>query len=98
MIVQKVTDTAWGEFTMTWNNQPLTASPNALAQITVAGATGQYYEFDLTSFIQQERAAGRNVVALRLINQQPTGNSGAFFTSVNSREAASNQPQLVIQQ
>jgi hypothetical protein len=97
MIVQKVTDTAWNEMTMTWNNQPLTASPNALAQITVAGASGQYYEFDLTSFIQQERAAGRRAVAFRLINQQATGNSGAFFTSVNSKEAEANPPQLVIE-
>jgi uncharacterized delta-60 repeat protein len=98
MIVQKVTDTTWDEFTMTWNNQPPTASPDALAQITVISDSGQYYEFDLTQFIQQERAAGRNVVSLRLINQSPTGNSGAFFTSVNTKEAEANRPQLIIEQ
>lgn len=98
MIIQKVTDTLWDELGVTWNNQPVVASPNALAQITVTEATGQYYEFDLTSFIQAERAAGRMTVSFRLINQQPTGNSGASFTAVNSREAAANQPQLVIQQ
>lgn len=98
MIIQKVTDTLWDELGVTWNNQPVVASPNALAQITVAGAVGQYYEFDLTAFIQQERAANRSVVSFRLINQQPTGNSGVSFTAVNSREAATNQPQLVIQQ
>lgn len=98
MIVQKVTDTTWGETAMTWNNQPPTFSPTALSQIIVAGVSGQYYEFDLTAFLQQERAAGRNVISLRLINQQPTGNSGAFYTVVNSREAASNRPQLFIQQ
>jgi hypothetical protein len=52
----------------------------------------------LTAFIQQERAANRTVVSFRLINQQPTGNSGAFYTAVNSREAAANQPRLVIEQ
>jgi Tol biopolymer transport system component len=98
MIVQKVTDTAWGEMTMTWNNQPPTASPNALAQITVTGATPQWYEFDLTAFIAQERAEGRSVVSLRLINQAPTGNSGAFYTRINSREAVDNKPRLVIEQ
>lgn len=98
MIVQKVTDTTWDELGMTWNNQPLTASPAALAQVTVASASGAWYEFNLTSFIQQERAEGRTIVSLRLINQSPTGNSGAFYTIVNSREAASEQPQLVIEQ
>jgi hypothetical protein len=63
----------------------------------VAGVTGQYYEFDLTEFIRQERAAGRTAVSFRLINQAPTGNSGAFFTTVNSKEAANNPPQLVIE-
>lgn len=98
MIVQKVTDTAWGETAMTWNNQPAVESPDALAQITVANATGQYYEFDLTQFLQQERAANRTIVSLRLINLTATGNSGASFTAVNSKEAASNRPQLVVEQ
>lgn len=97
MIVQKVTDTAWDELAVTWDNQPPTHAPNALASITVTDATGQYYEFDLTAFIQAERAAGRTAVSFRLINQQSTGNSGAFFTSVNTKEAETNPPQLVIQ-
>jgi hypothetical protein len=97
MIVQKVTDTTWDELAVTWNNQPAVESPTALSQITVAGVQGQYYEFDLTAFVQAELAAGRNAVAFRLINQQPTGNSGAFFTAINSKEAEVNRPQLVIQ-
>jgi hypothetical protein len=28
----------------------------------------------------------------------PTDNTGAIFTSINSKEAAENQPQLVIEQ
>lgn len=98
MIVQKVADTTWDELAMTWNNQPPTASPNALAQIIVAGAGGAWYEFDLTAFILAERAEGRTVVALRLINQQPTGTSGTSYTRLNSREATENRPQLVIEQ
>jgi hypothetical protein len=64
----------------------------------VLDSIGKYYEFDLTSFIQAERAAGRNTVSFRLINMIPTGNSGTFFTSINSKEAPENQPQLVIEQ
>lgn len=96
MIAQSVTDTTWIESGITWNNQPAIESSTALGQITVSGATGQLYEFDLTSFIQAERSAGRNVVGFRLINQQPTGNSGAFYTSINSKEAETNRPQLIM--
>lgn len=97
MIVQKVTDTTWSETGMTWNNQPVVESPTALASITVTGATIKLYDFDVTAFIQAERAAGRTAVSFRLINQAPTGNSGVFFTSVNTKESAGNRPQLVIQ-
>lgn len=97
MIIQKITNTAWNELAVTWNAQPNVESFNPLAQITVTGATGQYYEFDLTSFIQAERAAGRAKVAFRLINVTSTGNSGASYTIVNSKEAAENPPQLVLQ-
>ena len=98
MIVQKVTDTVWDELAVTWNLQPAVSAPTALSSITVAGIEGGYYEFDLTNFIRQERAAGRNVVSLRFINQQATGNSGSSYTAINSKEAASAQPQLVIEQ
>jgi hypothetical protein len=98
MIVQKVIDTAWSETAMTWNNQPAVESFNALSQIVVAGASGQYYEFDLTDFIRAERAAGRTAISFRLINVDRTGIGGASFTSVNSKEASENRPQLVIEQ
>jgi hypothetical protein len=59
MIVQKVMDTAWEELGVTWDTQPIVESPTALAQITVADAKGQYYEFDLTEFIRADaRRAG----------------------------------------
>jgi hypothetical protein len=98
MIAQGVADTAWSEATITWNNQPGVVSPAALASITVAGAAGQWYEIDLTNYVNQERAAGRNVVSLRLINMERTGINGASYTSINSKEASANQPQLVVAQ
>jgi hypothetical protein len=97
MMLQKVTDTSWNEMTMTWNNQPGVESPTALAQITVANATAQWYEFDLTAFLQAESAAGRNVVSFRLINLVPTGTSGTSYTTFATKEAGtSTAPQLVI--
>lgn len=98
MRLQQVTDTTWNELTLTWNNQPNVTSPNALApDIVVASTTGAFYEFNLTTFIQSERAAGRNVVAFRLINNVPTGTSGASYSIVNSKEATANRPQLIIE-
>jgi hypothetical protein len=97
MIAQKVTDTAWDEAAMTWNNQPGVAAPTALASITVVGTTGAWYEFDLTQFVRAERAAGRPIVAVRLINMQSTGTSGASYTAINSIDADQNQPELVIE-
>jgi hypothetical protein len=97
--IQKVTDTLWDEMALTWNTQPETASPAALApDVFVTNNEGRWYEFDLTEFIRAERAAGRTAVSFRLINMERTGNSGAFYTFINSREAAENQPQLVIEQ
>lgn len=97
MIAQKVTDAAWSETEMTWNNQPGVAAPTALASITVAGTTGAWYEFDLTQFVKAERAAGRPVIAVRLINMQATGTSGASYTAINSSDAEQNRPELVIE-
>jgi hypothetical protein len=95
--IQQVTDTAWDEMLMTWNTQPGVTSPNAIApDVTVTDATARFYEFDLTGFVQTELAAGRRIVSFRLINVLPTGTSGAFFTSINSKEAAEGQPQLLI--
>lgn len=98
--IQKVADagTFWDEMTMTWNTQPDVASPNPIANdVLVLDSTGRYYEYDLTSFIQAELSAGRNVVSFRIINMVPTGINGSYFTSFNSKEAAENKPQLVIE-
>lgn len=99
MRIQQVADTSWDEFAMTWNTQPNVATPNALAPDAVlTDATARVYEYDLTSFIQAEIASGRSIVSFRFINMLPTGNSGAFFTAINSREATTGQPQLIVTQ
>lgn len=97
--IQKVANTSWEEFGVTWNTQPDVAAPDAIApDLVVLDGTGRFYDYDLTSFIKAERAAGRNVVAFRFINMAQTGTSGAFYTAINSKEAPTGKPQLIIEQ
>jgi hypothetical protein len=88
-----VSDTSWSESTITWNNKP-TAGTTALDTKTVSGATSQWYEWDITSYLQSEKAAGRNIVCIQIA--QTTTELSAPQLVFNSREAASNVPQLVV--
>lgn len=63
--------------------------------VTVPDASARWYEFDITAYIQQERAAGRAVTGIILRNMT-SGGIGDFYTVFNSREAAENKPELVI--
>jgi hypothetical protein len=84
-------DSAWTESSLTWNTRP-TASTTALATTTVATAVQKWYEWDVTSFLAAEKAAGRNVVTLVLRSLTTTTPHMIFA----SDEAAANQPQLRI--
>ena len=86
-----VTNTSWLENTITWNNKPV-AQPAILATANVNSTTNQYYQWDLTQHIASLRNAGINSVTLKLINTNSSNNQVIF----NSKEAASNRPQLVI--
>lgn len=89
-------DAAWTETGITWNNKPAPNVPAELTRVIVTDAIARWYEFDITAFINQERAAGRSVTGV-LLRNMTNGETGDYFTVFNSREAASNQPQLVIQ-
>lgn len=86
-----LSNTTWTESAITWNNKPASASA-ALATATVTDATGRYYNWNITSYIQSELAAGRTKVSFVLKNQQET--SGRLLW--NSKETGSNAPQLTI--
>ena len=89
--VHNVTSTSWLENTITWNNKPV-AQPAILASVNVNSTANQYYEWDLTSHVASLRNAGINSVTIKLINTNSSNNQVIF----NSKEAASNRPQLVI--
>jgi endoglucanase len=81
---------AWTEGGLTWNNKPA-AGTTVRGSFTVAGTSNATYEVDLTSLLQAEKAAGRNVVTLVLKNP----NVSDAWTIFASDEAA-GAPVLVI--
>ena len=86
-----VTNISWLENSITWNNKPA-ADPAILATTNVNSTTNQYYEWDLTQHIAGLRNAGINAVTIKLVNNNSSNNQVIF----NSKEAASNRPELVV--
>jgi endoglucanase len=89
--VYAVGDNTWSESTLTWNNKPA-AGTSALQTATVTDSTGRYYTWDITSYVQNEKAAGRNGISLALV-------SGAIADPRivwRSKEAGLTAPQLQI--
>lgn len=90
------TDFAWTENTLTWNNRPRPNPPFNFGEAVVTDATARWYEWDITNYIKEQRAAGKTVVVL-LLRNMTAGANGDYYTTFNSREATSNQPQLVVE-
>jgi photosystem II stability/assembly factor-like uncharacterized protein len=86
-----VADTSWTESGITWNNKPALGATQ-IASVVANGTPLTQYEIDVTSYVKSEKAAGRNVVTLGL--HSPT--STTTLATLNSKEAASNKPVLVI--
>lgn len=57
-------------------------------------ATPRWYDFDITEYVNQERAAGRSPGML--LRNMTRGGIGDFYTRFNSKEAKENRPRLVI--
>jgi hypothetical protein len=85
-----VANTAWTETGITWNNKPPEGS--LLTTTTIANNTQAWYEWDITSYVQSELAAGRHIIAIALKNPSVTSNQAVF----NSRQASSNKPAVVV--
>jgi lysophospholipase L1-like esterase len=83
--------TSWLESTITWNNAP--AAGALIGTFNVSTTTGIYYNFDVTSYVQAQRAAGHNVVSFELIQNTGDVNGLVDFAS---REATTGQPGLTI--
>lgn len=84
------TTASWQEGTVNWNNRP--AAGTKAGSLTVADGVGRWYDVDITAYVQAERAAGRAVINLLLTNPK----EASPYTVFSSREAAANQPQLLV--
>lgn len=81
--------TSWTETGLTWANRPASTGA-ALATVSIGSTTGQFYELDVTSYLQSQRAAGKRYVTFVL-----KANAGSSpYLIFNSRESASNKPEL----
>jgi len=88
--VHAVGNTGWGETTLTWNNRP--ALGTALGSVAVNSIDYEWKEIDVTAYVQAEKAAGRSLLSLGLHN----ASTSSACVRVNSRNAHSNRPELVI--
>lgn len=86
-----VADTTWSESGVNWNNRPPMGA--VLSGVTTNGSTTfAWYEFDVTAYVQAEKARGQQVLSLGVTSGIP----GALWAKIRSRDAASNMPELVI--
>jgi glucose/arabinose dehydrogenase len=84
-------DAAWGEGGLTWNNRPATGA-TALSSVKVGAGDARWYEWDVTDYLRQQKAAGKKTVTLVIRNVTASKASAGF----RSREASTNRPQLVV--
>jgi hypothetical protein len=85
-----VSNTAWTETGINWNNKP--ASGSLLTTTTVNSTANTWYEWDITSYVRSELSAGRRTISIALKGVAATSNDATF----NSREATGNKPELMI--
>jgi hypothetical protein len=86
-----VADTSWGETTITWNTRPALGA--ALGRITVPDPTPRWFEVDVTNYVRAQVAAGRRLVSFAFTAPAVT----TAYIALNSLQASTNKPQLVIE-
>ena len=84
------TESDWAEAKLTYANAP--KPTKRLAAVSV-DQKGRYYEWDVTTYVQQCLSTGDKEVSFRLSDQEKV-NNGVYF---NSKEATSNVPLLAIE-
>jgi hypothetical protein len=82
-------DSTWNETALTYATKP--SATTSVSTFNVLGTALKWYEIDLTSYLQAKKSAGATQATLVLKSLA----TGALVT-FNSRNATSNQPQLVV--
>jgi len=83
---------SWTETAITWNNQPGLGSLLSQQPTTMQGTSNIWYEMDVTKYVRQRRAAGRNADFVL----HGVGIAAANVMDINSKENPINGPQLVV--
>ncbi len=89
-----VPDTSWTETGITWTNKPALAATE-LSHITIPPTASALQNWNVTAYIQSEKAAGRNTVTLAIKNPQ-TSTSILSFDSKEAVSTGGTAPQLII--
>jgi YD repeat-containing protein len=85
-----VSNTVWGEGTITWNNKPPLGA--SLATVGVTSTTYTWKELDVTTYVAAQFALGNKVLSFGFHN--PSNSSQ--MVNIRSREQAASRPQLVV--
>lgn len=83
---------SWTESAITWNNQPGLGSLLSPSPTNMQGTSNIWYEMDVTKYVQQRKAAGRDADFVL----HGVSNSANNFIDINSKENPINGPQLVV--
>jgi len=92
----------WSESTLCTSNAPIVDDndENTIAEIITKGDdTGQYLEFDITNWVNEEKGAGRNIISLQIkaLPAPRTDESGKLPFKIYSKDKSTpNKPMLII--
>jgi hypothetical protein len=89
--VHAVSNTAWHENTLNWNNQPVMGQ--LLGSIMTSGTGYVLYEFDVTDYVRGEIIANHAAVSFGLYNP----GSASPYLKIATANAATNKPVLRLQ-
>jgi ELWxxDGT repeat protein len=91
--VMAVANTSWSENGLTWNNKPaLQPVPLATTALDHTSTAERWYEWDVTAYVQAEKAAGRTSVSFAVVEA-----ANAPLASFRSRSAtAASRPGLLL--
>ncbi len=89
--VQGVANTSWSETALTWNTRPPSTTA-VLDTAVVPDAIAAWHEWDVTSYVRAEKAAGRGVITLIFRAAAASPPHLAF----NARESGANDPELLV--
>ena len=91
--VYGVSNATWDETALTWNNKP---APDTTmldeATVNVLYTAGKYFDWDVSEYVTKAKQAGNATVSFLVSNVENT----ISYVRFNSKEAASDKPQLVL--